>query len=144
MIKPGSMRGLEEFGRVRRSPSFFLRDFLYSEISAIHGVPNIPDDPDLAVEAGRGLCSELLEPLRKTFGGLNIRSGYRSAALNDFGNRNKLNGGRRSGAPAGNDNALKHGFCGAKAKARRRNMNAFIRHMTREVERMEDLQWGRG
>ena len=51
------MRGLEEFGRVRLSPLFFLRDFLYSEISAIHWVPNIPDDPDLAVEAGRGLCT---------------------------------------------------------------------------------------
>ena len=91
MRKPGSVRGLEDLGRVRLSPSFFLRDFLHSEISAIHGIPNIPDDPDLAIDAGRMLCTELLEPLRSAFGGLNVRSGFRSADLNDFGNRNKLN-----------------------------------------------------
>ncbi len=91
MRKPASVKGLEDLGRVRLSPSFYLRDFLYSEISAIHGIPNIPDDPLLAIEAGRKLCEELLEPLRNAFGGLNIRSGFRSAALNDFGNRNKLN-----------------------------------------------------
>ena len=34
MRKPGSMKGLEELGRVRLSPSFFLRDFLY--LSLIH------------------------------------------------------------------------------------------------------------
>lgn len=91
MRKPASVKGLEDLGRVRLSPSFYLRDFLYSEISAIHGIPNIPDDPLLAIEAGRKLCEELLKPLRNAFGGLNIRSGFRSAALNDFGNRNKLN-----------------------------------------------------
>ncbi|MGB0629516.1 MAG: hypothetical protein ACPGRZ_02365 [Alphaproteobacteria bacterium] len=91
MRKPGSVKGLEDLGRVRLSPSFFLRDFLHSEISAIHGIPNIPDDPELAIAAGKMLCTELLEPLRDAFGGLNIRSGFRSAALNDFGNKNKLN-----------------------------------------------------
>lgn len=91
MRRPGSVKGLEDLGRVRLSPSFFLRDFLFSEIAVIHGIPNIPDDPDLAIAAGTRLCTELLEPLNETFGGINIRSGFRAATLNDFGNRHKLN-----------------------------------------------------
>ncbi len=89
--KPGSVRGLEDLGRVRLSENFFLRDFLHSEISNLYGIPNIPDDPDLAIRAGRGLCEELLEPLQRTFGGISIRSAYRSPAVNDFGNRNGHN-----------------------------------------------------
>lgn len=91
MKTPASVKGLETLGRIRRSNSFFLRDFLFSEISAIHGIPNIPDNPDLATAAGRRLCAELLEPLNANVGGINIRSGSRSAALNEFGNRYKLN-----------------------------------------------------
>ena len=91
MRKPASVRGLEELGRVRLSKSFYLRDFLYSEIAAVHGIPNIPDDPDLAVAAGRRLCEELLEPLNDRFGRLAVRSGFRSAALNDFGNKHGFN-----------------------------------------------------
>src|SRR5262245_4783236 len=68
-----------------------MRDFLYSEIAAIQGTPNVPDNPDLAVEVGRRLCEELLEPLTATFGRLAIRSAYRSEAVNDYGNRHKLN-----------------------------------------------------
>ncbi|MBT3536747.1 MAG: hypothetical protein HN478_22895 [Rhodospirillaceae bacterium] len=91
MRKPGSMKGLEELGRVRLSPSFFMRDFLYSEISVFYGIPNIPDNPDLAIAAGTKLCTELLEPLKATFGHLAIRSSYRNAAVNAFGNENGLN-----------------------------------------------------
>ena len=91
MSKPSNVRALEELGRVRLSPSFYFRDFLYSEISNLHGIPNIPDDPELAIEAGKRLCQELLEPLQATFGRIAIRSAYRSPAVNEFGNRNKLN-----------------------------------------------------
>ncbi len=91
MNKPSNVRTLEELGRVRLSPSFFFRDFLYSEIANLHGIPNIPDDPELAIEAGRRLCRELLEPLQETFCRVAIRSAYRSPAVNEFGNRNKLN-----------------------------------------------------
>lgn len=91
MRKPGSMKGLEELGRVRLSPSFFLRDFLYSEISVFYGIPNIPDDPDTAIAAGRRLCVELLEPLKASFGDLAIRSSYRNEAVNAFGNAHGLN-----------------------------------------------------
>ena len=76
-----------------------MRDFLYSEIGSFHGVPNLPRDPDLTIETGRALCTELLDPLEETFGRLAIRSGYRSAQLNQFGNENRLNCAR-------NDNPL--------------------------------------
>ncbi|MEQ1404089.1 hypothetical protein ABK249_04010 [Neorhizobium sp. Rsf11] len=91
MRTPGSMKGLEELGRVRLSKNFFFRDFLFSEIANFYGIPNIPEDPDLAIEAGRHLCEELLEPLQATFGRLHLRSGYRSPKVNEFGNRNNLN-----------------------------------------------------
>ena len=91
MKKPESIKSLEEFGRVRLSPNFFMRDFLYSEIAAFYGIPNIPDDPDLCIEAGTRLCEELLEPLHSTFGRVAIRSAYRSFEVNDYGNKNRLN-----------------------------------------------------
>lgn len=53
MRKPQTVKALEELGRVRLSKSFFMRDLLYSEISQIEGIPNIPDDPDLAMTYGR-------------------------------------------------------------------------------------------
>jgi hypothetical protein len=84
------MRGLEAFGRVRLSPSFFMRDFLHSEIADFYGIPNIPDHPELAILAGRRLCVELLEPLQSTFGRIAIRSAYRSPKVNDFGHRRGL------------------------------------------------------
>jgi hypothetical protein len=85
MKKPVSVQALEEFGRVRLSKSFFMRDFLYSEISQIAGIPNIPDFPDRAIEAGRRLCEQLLEPLQDRFGRIAIRSAYRSPAVNAKG-----------------------------------------------------------
>lgn len=76
---------------MRLSPSFYMRDFLHSEIAAFHGLANIPDDPDLAIAAGRRLCETLLEPLRATFGAVAVRSAYRSPEVNEFGNANGLN-----------------------------------------------------
>ena len=91
MRTPRSVKALEDFGRVRLSDSFFMRDFLYSEIAASHGLANVPDDPDLAIAAGTALCQNLLEPLQAHFGRISIRSSFRSAAVNQFGNENKLN-----------------------------------------------------
>lgn len=91
MRQPRTVRALEEFGRVRLSDSFFMRDFLYSEIAAINGFANVPDDPDLAIAAGRRLCEDLLEPLQARFGRISVRSAYRSPEVNGFGNTNKLN-----------------------------------------------------
>lgn len=93
MKKPGTVRSAEEFGRVRLSQNFFMRDFLHSEIASINGFTNLPDNPDLAIAAGRGLCTHLLEPLQATFGRIAIRSAYRSPEVNAFGNEHFHNCG---------------------------------------------------
>ncbi len=82
---------LESFGRIRLSKHFFMRDFLYSEISNFYGIPNIPENPELAIEAGKHLCEELLEPLNATFGRIAVRSAYRSPTVNKFGNEKNHN-----------------------------------------------------
>ena len=99
MRKPASMWSLETFGRVRLSKHFYMRDFMYSEISGFHGIPNVPENPDLTLENGRAFCTTLLDPLEETFGRVAVRSGYRSPDLNRYGNENKLNCAR-------NDNPL--------------------------------------
>lgn len=86
MQKPESVSGLTEFGRIRLSKSFFMRDFLFSDIASVHGLNNVPDDPELAIAAGSKLCEELLEPLQDAFGRIAIRSAYRSSEVNGFGN----------------------------------------------------------
>lgn len=88
MNKPTTVKALEELGRVRLSTHFFMRDFLYSEISQIEGIPNIPDFPDRAIEAGKQLCEQLLEPLQDRFGRIVIRSAYRASAVNAKGAEN--------------------------------------------------------
>jgi hypothetical protein len=80
------MASLEKLGRERLSPSFFMRDFLYSEIANFYGIPNIPENPGLAIEVGKRLCGELLEPLNATFGRISVRSAYRSPEVNALGN----------------------------------------------------------
>ncbi|WP_295536226.1 hypothetical protein [uncultured Pseudacidovorax sp.] len=94
---------LDKLGRVRLSQNFYMRDFLFSEIAAWHAgstvdgtflqLRNVPDRPDVAIETGKQLCNLLLEPLQATFGRINIRSGYRSPAVNAFGNSKGLNCG---------------------------------------------------
>lgn len=91
MKKPITVKALEELGRTRLSKSFFMRDFLFSDIAAMHGMQNVPDDPVLAIAAGAQLCEELLEPLQNHFGRIAIRSAYRSCEVNGFGNANGLN-----------------------------------------------------
>jgi len=86
MKKPTSVTTLDDLGRVRLSKTFFMRDFLYSEIGHFHGLSNVPDNPDAAIEAGTQLCENLLEPLQDRFGRLAIRSAYRSKEVNGFGN----------------------------------------------------------
>lgn len=77
---------LNDFGRTRLSQHFYMRDFLFSDIAAVHGLVNAPDDPELAVAAGTQLCEQLLEPLQRLFGRVAIRSAYRSCAVNQLGN----------------------------------------------------------
>jgi hypothetical protein len=91
MEKRLSYAALEKLGRVRLSPNFFFREFLYSEIANYHGIPNLPHHPDLAIEAARGLCMHLLEPLTAAFGKISIRSAYRAPEVNAYGNKHGLN-----------------------------------------------------
>ena len=86
-----SFDALDKIGRTRLSEHFFLREFLYSETAIKHGVINVPDDIELAVEAGTRLCQDLLEPLQKRFGRVHIRSAFRSCAVNQLGNSLGLN-----------------------------------------------------
>jgi hypothetical protein len=89
MKKPQTVDALNEFGRIQLSQSFFMREFLHSEISQIEGIPNIPDDPDLAIAAGKQLCEHILEPIQATLGRICICSAYRSCAVNGKGAENK-------------------------------------------------------
>ena len=120
MRKPTSVETLNKLGRVQLSPHFFMRDMLYSEIANFHGIQNIPDNPDLAIKAGKRLCNELLEPLRATFGHVSIRSAYRSHEVNKRGNEEMKAG--KNGYNCALDNDARHtwdrldkGFMGATA-----------------------------
>ena len=117
MRSPQSVEALENLGRVRLSRSFFMRDFLYSEISNFHGVSNIPENPDLAIENGKRLCEELIEPLQASFGRIAIRSAYRSPTINALGNENGNNCGTNESNYAGHiwDHLDKGGCRGAMA-----------------------------
>lgn len=86
MRQPKSVAALDELGRVRLSKSFYMREFLYSEAANFHGIPNMPDNPELAIRAGTLLCEQLLEPLHDTFGKVIVRSGFRSCGVNGFCN----------------------------------------------------------
>lgn len=103
-----SVEHLTELGRVRLSKNFFMREMLYSEVSNIHGVPNIPEDPELAVAVGRRLCEEILEPLRDRFGHVSIRSAYRSPTLNGFCNKRFVAGDKACWCTANPMNAARH------------------------------------
>lgn len=119
MKSPKTVKALEELGRVRLSDSFFMRDFLHSEISEIEGIPNIPENPDLAIEVGKRLCENVLEPIQEKFGRISIRSAYRSPSVNAKGaeNRNQYNCARNEANYAGHiwDYLDEDGFMGATA-----------------------------
>ena len=88
---PAALTALE---RVRLSRHFFLRNFFHSEIGNVDGVPNLPEDSDLAIAAGTGLATALLDPLVETFGPIEVRSAYRSPTLNGYGNARQREGRR--------------------------------------------------
>jgi hypothetical protein len=96
-----SVKTLEKWGRERLSKSFFLRDFLFSDIASVHGFCNFPDDVEMAVAAGTKLCKELLEPLQDRFGRIAIRSAYRSTEVNGYGNEHGMNCGSNENNRAG-------------------------------------------
>jgi hypothetical protein len=111
------IKNLEEFGRTQLSKSFFMREFLYSEISQIEGIPNTPDNPDLAIAAGKNLCEKVLEPIQDALGRISVRSAFRSKAVNEKGNAEDYNCASNKANFAGHiwDERDKDGFMGATA-----------------------------
>ena len=110
-------KALEDFGRERLSKHYFMRDFLYSEVAEAHGIPNVPDDAELAVRAGKALCRNLLEPLRHIFGHITIRSAFRSANVNGFCNCHNMSCSSNKASYANHiwDHKDSDGFMGATA-----------------------------
>ncbi|NNK77819.1 MAG: hypothetical protein HKP40_03815 [Litoreibacter sp.] len=74
----------EELDQVQLSKSFHMRDFLASDIAEFYGLPNIPENPDIAIRAAARLCQDLLEPLQERYGKLSIRAAYRSRLVHGF------------------------------------------------------------
>jgi len=87
------VKALEELGRVQLSKSFFMREFLYSEIAQIENLSNMPENPELAIASGKNLCEKVLEPIQQQLGRISIRSAYRSRKVNEKGaeNNNQYN-----------------------------------------------------
>lgn len=105
---PWTIGGLTDFGRVRLSKSFFMRDMLHSEIAEVHGLLNAPDDPELAITAGTRLCEELLEPLQDRWGRIAIRSAYRCQAVNQLGCEMQASGKKDYNCASNAANAAQH------------------------------------
>jgi len=103
-----SLAALTDLGRVRLSDNFFMRDMLYSEVANFYRIPNIPEEPDLAIEAGTKLCCLVLEPLLRWFGHITIRSAYRSPTLNAHCHKLYSEGVRDAWCTSNDDNAAYH------------------------------------
>ncbi len=89
MRTPQTVKALEELGRVQLSKSFFMREFLYCEISQIENLSNIAENPELAIASGKNLCEKVLEPIQQQLGRISIRSAYRSQEVSAKGAENK-------------------------------------------------------
>jgi len=96
-----TLDALTKLGRVRLSKYFFARNFLNSEIGNFHAIPNLVDDQELFIAAGRALCTNLLDPMVETFGPIEVRSAHRAAPVNQFGNENALGCARNEANYAG-------------------------------------------
>jgi hypothetical protein len=108
MTKITTLAELTELGRRRLSDNFFMREMLYSEVGNFYKVPNIPEVPELAIEAGENLCRLVLEPLRSAFGHIAIRSAYRSPTLNGHCHELYKQGVSDSWCTCNEDNAAYH------------------------------------
>ncbi|HNJ48631.1 MAG TPA: hypothetical protein PK479_09395, partial [Novosphingobium sp.] len=85
-----------------------MRDMLHSEIAAFHGMLNVPDIPDLAIEVGMRLCEDLLEPIQDRWGRVAVRSAYRSREVNAFGNQMQREGKAGYTCASNEANAARH------------------------------------
>lgn len=74
------MDDLEALSLVRLSPNYIFRDLMYSTECAALGLSNYPENPEMAIRAGKALCAKILEPIREKFGGLAITFAYQCRA----------------------------------------------------------------
>lgn len=145
MIKINTLAELTELGRYRLSEHFFMRDMLHSEVGNFCGVPNIPENIELAVAAGEQLCKLVLEPLRSAFGHIAIRSAYRSPTLNGHCHELHKQGVAESWCTCNESNAAYHiwdvrdsdGFLGATATV---VIPAYVDHYERTGD-WQSLGW---
>jgi hypothetical protein len=145
MRKPETVAELTELGRVRLSEHFFMREMLYSEVANLYGLPNIPDDPDRAIAAGEQLCRLILEPLRRAFGHVGVRSAYRSPTVNDFCHQRYKQGDRACFCSDNGYNRARHiwdqpddqGFAGATASV---VLHAYLEHYEKTGD-WQSLGW---
>jgi len=146
MEKPDSVAALTDLGRVRLSERFFMREMLYSEVANFYGKPNFPEDPDLAIAAGEKLCQLVLEPLRRGFGHITVRSAYRSPSLNHFCNERYKDGDTACFCGTNEYNRARHiwdlrdadGFMGATASV---VIPAYLDHFQRTGDCMPLAWW---
>ena len=80
---PRDVRAIDTLARTRLSQHFLLRDFLFSSHAAAMGASNLPEDPRVAIRAGRQLCEQVLEPILKEFGHFAITYGYQSREVTE-------------------------------------------------------------
>jgi hypothetical protein len=145
MRKPETVAELTEFGRVRLSEHFFMREMLYSEVANLYGLPNIPDDPDLAITVGERLCRLILEPLHRAFGHVSVRSAYRSPSVNDYCHQRYKQGDKSCFCSDNGYNQARHiwdqrdaqGFLGATASV---VIPAYLDHYQRAQD-WQSLGW---
>jgi hypothetical protein len=145
MRKPETVADLTEFGRVRLSEHFFMREMLYSEVANLYALPNIPDDPDLAIAVGTQLCTRLLEPMHRAFGHVTVRSAYRSPLVNGFCNERYKQGDTACFCSDNDYNRARHiwdqrdeaGFSGATASV---VIPAYVDHYQRTSD-WRTLAW---
>lgn len=71
--------------RTRLSENFILRDFMYSTQAEVLRLPNLPEDPDMVIKAGKVLCEKVCEPVLARWGRFAITFGYQSRGLIEYG-----------------------------------------------------------
>ena len=117
MLRPKSSRGSRISGGCGFPPISSCATSSTRKSPTCIAIANIPDDPDLAIQAGSHLCGTLLDPLQDTFGRLAIRSAYRSPEVNAFGNEHALSCASNAASAAGHiwDRRDENGHMGAMA-----------------------------
>ncbi|MFY0691484.1 MAG: hypothetical protein JXR14_06110 [Paracoccaceae bacterium] len=98
-----ALQAHQDLGQIQLSESFYMRDFLASNIADFFGLPNIPENPDLAIRAAARLSQDLLEPLQARHGTITIRAAYRSPLVHGF--REKYIESHPDGCPCAADAA---------------------------------------